>query len=253
MTDQPTKPSESQSISRAVAVLRAVAERPGASLGEIAKATGLARATVQRLVGALNGEGLLARSFGQQGVYLGMELARLASKVALDARLLFRPAMAELHATVGENIDLTVLEQGRVIVIEQFASNETIQVISHVGQQHPIHCTANGKAHLGQVTRTEALALLGDDLPRYTSNTITDPDALMSQVAAFQGSGIYVDQEEFGSDICAIATTLPAVGGRKLAISLAMPASRFRRREDELKAILLKFRNTIQSSFGNSI
>ncbi|QYZ69587.1 IclR family transcriptional regulator [Neotabrizicola shimadae] len=253
MTEQRGKVGESQSISRAVAVLRFVADHPGASLGEIAKATGMPRSTVQRLVGSLNGEGLVTRSFGQQGVYLGMELARLGAKVALDARVLFRPAMEELHARIGENIDLTVLEQGRVVVIEQFASNEDIQVISYVGRQHPVHCTANGKAHLGQLSRIEAMELLGNDLPAYTKHTITDPKALMAQVEAFRQIGLYVDREEFGVDICAMATTLPDVGDRKLAISLAMPASRFQRREEEVKAALLDFRRTIQGSFGDSI
>lgn len=253
MAEERAKAGESQSISRAVAVLRVVADHPGASLGEIAKATGMPRSTVQRLVGSLSGEGLLTKSFGQQGVFLGMELARLGARVALDARVLLRPLMEELHARIGDNIDLTVLDQGRVIVIEQIASNEDIRVISYVGKQHPIHCTANGKAHLGQLSRDEALSMLDDNLERLTPNTITDPKALMAQVDAFRQIGLYIDREEYGSDACAVATTLPDIGGRRLAISIAMPSTRFQRREEEVKAALLDFRRAIAASFGASI
>lgn len=253
MTEDRAKLGESQSISRAVALLRHVADNPGASLGEIAKATGMPRSTVQRLVASLSGEGLLTKSFGQQGVFLGMELARLGAKVAVDARALLRPLMEELHGRIGENLDLTVLDQGRVIVIEQIASNETIQVISYVGKQHPVHCTANGKAHLGQLPRDEALAILGRDLPALTPRTITDPRALMAQIEAFREVGLYIDREEYGEDACAVATTLPEIGGRRLALAIAMPTSRFLRREEEAKAALLDFRRMLQSRFGASL
>lgn len=244
---------DSQSISRAVAVLRVVAERPGASLGEIAKETGLARSTVQRLVGSLTSEGLLTKAFGQQGVSLGMELARLGAKVNLNARTLLMPLMEDLHREIGDNIDLTILDHGEVLVIEQIASNEDIRVISFVGRRHPIYCTANGKAHLGQIPRDEALALLGDNLERLTPNTMTDPKAVMAQVDAFREVGLYIDREEFGMDACAVATTLPEIGGQKLAISIAMPAARFKRREEDAKAALLAFRRKVQSTFGKSI
>lgn len=247
------KAGDGQSISRAVEVLRAVADKPGASLGEIAKQTGLARSTVQRLVNALNSEGLITRVFGQQGVYLGMELARLGAKVNLDARTLLAPLMEDLHARIGDNIDLTTFDHGKVIVIEQIASNEDIRVISYVGKQHPIHCTANGKAHLSQLGREAALDLLAPPLEKFTPRTITDPAALTAQVDAFRELGLFIDREEYAEDACAMATTLPDIGGRRLAISIAMPAARFKRREEDVKAALIEFRRAVQEAFGASI
>lgn len=253
MAEGKQKASDSQSISRAVSVLRVVASQPGASLGQIAKATGLARSTVQRLVSSLSSEGLLTKTFGQQGVYLGMELARLGARVNLNARTLLMPLMEDLHQQIGDNIDLTVLDHGEVTVIEQIASNENIRVVSFVGRRHPIHCTANGKAHLGQLSRDKAMELLGTDLEALTENTITDPKAVLAQVEAFREVGLYVDREEFAIDACAVATTLPEIGGQKLAISISMPTARFIRREEDIKSHLLAFRRTVQATFGKSI
>ncbi|WP_333675309.1 IclR family transcriptional regulator [Agrobacterium tumefaciens] len=252
-TDLNGKSGDSQTLIRSVAVMRFVADHPGASLGEIAKATTLPRSTVQRLVASLNSVGFVTKSFGQQGVYLGMELARLGAKVHLDARTLLAPMIEELHHRTGENIDLTSLEQGKVVVIEQKASNETIRVISYVGKQHPINCTANGKAHLGLLSRAEALQLLAGGMPKMTSNSITDAEVLLAQVAAFREVGLYVDREEYGEDACAIATTLPEIGGKQLTISVALPMARFLRREEEIKAALIDFRRSVQSTFGASI
>lgn len=253
VVQQAERTGDSQSIARAVAVLRAIGDRPGCSLGEIAKDTGLPRSTVQRLVSSLANEGLVTKVFGQQGVYLGMELARLAAKVNLDARTLLRPLMQQLHERIEDNIDLTALEHGRAIVIEQIASNEEIRVISYVGKEHPINCTANGKAHLAMLEPAEARRMIAEKAQKMTPRSITDPDTLMAQIDASRASGLYVDREEYGEDACAVATTLPPIGGRQLAISIAMPAARFARREDEIKASLIEFRETVTRVLGKSI
>lgn len=245
--------TEGQSLTRAVAVLHAIADKPGSSLGEISKATGLARSTVQRLVSSLNKVGFVTKNFRQQGVYLGMELARLAAHVNLDARKLLMPLMEELHAKIGDNIDLTTVDGCKVVVIEQIASNEDIRVISHVGREHPVNCTANGKAHLGMLAPEEALKLLEGELPRMTKNTITDRVELMAQIDFFRKTGLYVDREEFGEDACAIATSLPQIGGRQFAISIAMPKARFERREQAIRSALLAFRASVSQAFGDSI
>ena len=247
------RPSESQSINRAVTVLRAVAERPGASLGEIARATDLARSTVQRIVGALNTEGFVTKTFGQQGVYLGMELARLGAQVNLDARKLLRPLMQDLHERIGDNIDLTTLNGNQVIVIEQIASNEDIRVMSYVGKQHPIHCTANGKAHLGMLGPDDARRLLGPELNRFTPNSIVDPERLLDQIEEFRRQNLYIDREEYGLDACAVATTLPVIDGQQYAVSIAMPSARFARREDDLRVALIDFRHAVTAAYGSSI
>lgn len=86
-----------------------------------------------------------------------------------------------------------------------------------------------------------------------TSNSITDAEVLLAQVAAFREVGLYVDREEYGEDACAIATTLPEIGGKQLTISVALPMARFLRREEEIKAALIDFRRSVQSTFGASI
>lgn len=248
-----SRSTDSQSIARAVMVLHVVADHPGASLGTIAKQTGLARSTVQRLVNALNAAGLVTKIFGKQGVYLGMELARFGSRVQLSARTLLLPLMEELHAAMPENLDLTCFRDGKVFVIEQLASNEDIRVISYVGKQHPIHCTANGKAHLSMLPEAEALRAIGSQPERMTANTITDPRRLLHQIEAFRATGLYYDEEEYSEGVCAIATALPQIAGMDLTLSVAMPVPRYKRRADEAKAALLGFYAKVQDTFGPSI
>lgn len=245
--------SDGQSIARAVAILRALADRPGASFGQLASMTGLPRSTVQRLIGVLNHEGLVAKAFGQQGAYLGMELARLGARVKIDVRALLRPFMEALHARIGDNIDLTMIEGGRVFVIDQIASNEAIRVISFVGQSLPLHATANGKAHLAMLTREEALAALGPAPARLTPNTLTDPAAILAAIEAARPGGLFVDQDEYGEGASAMAVPLPGIAGHDVALSIAMPTSRFGRLRDEIGAALLDTRAELLQAYGPSI
>lgn len=245
--------SDGQSISRAVAILRALADKPGASFGQLAKMTGMPRSTAQRLVGVLAQEGLVAKAFGQQGAYLGMELARLGARVQIDLRAFLRPFMEALHARVGDNIDLTALEGGRVVVIEQLASNEAIRVISFVGMQHPAHCTANGKAHLSMLPREAALALIGPEPRAHTGRTLTDPAAILAAVEAAQATGLFIDNEEFGEGASAMAVPLPNIGGRDLALSIATPTPRFTRMKDEIAAALRDIRAQVLAAQGRSL
>lgn len=247
------KRSDGQTISRAVTILKAVSEHPGASFGQIAKMTDLPRSTVQRLVGVLNKEGLLTKAFGQQGTYLGMELARLGANVRIDARALLRPFMEELHTKIGDNIDLTILEDGRVFVIEQIASNESIRVISYVGLQHPVHCTANGKAHLSMLDHDAALDLIGEKPKQFTGRTETDPVKILAAITAAKPNGLFADDEEFDDGASAIAVPLPRIGGRDFAISIAMPSARLARQREVVGQALLTFREKFISEYGKSI
>ncbi|MCB1395303.1 MAG: IclR family transcriptional regulator [Rhodobacter sp.] len=245
--------SDGQTISRAVAILKVLAERPGASFGQIAAQTGLPRSTVQRLIGVLNQEGLVTKAFGQPGAYLGMELARLGARVRLDARALLRPFIEDLHARIGDNIDLTTLQGDRVFVVEQVASNEAIRVISYVGLEHPIHCTANGKAHLSMLPRERALELLRGPLKVCTPRTVTDPQAILRDIEASRATGVFVDDEEYSEGASAMAVPLPRFGDDDFALSIAMPAQRFARLRDEVAAALLAVREKIVAEYGKSI
>lgn len=253
MADTDKTRSDGQTIARAVAILKVLADRPGASFGQIATQTGLPRSTVQRLIGVLNAQGLVTKAFGQHGSYLGMELARLGAKVRLDVRALLRPFMEELHATIGDNIDLTTLEDGRVFVIEQIASNETIRVISYVGLQHPVHCTANGKAHLSLLPPEDARALIGAAPKRYTAQTMIKPAAVLAAVARMAATGLFTDDEEYDDGASAMAVPLPRFGGKDFAISVAMPTSRMTRQRAEVSAALLALRARVVAEYGASI
>ncbi len=240
--------SDGQSIARAVAILRALAEHPGASFGQLAAMTGLPRSTVQRLVGVLAQERLVVKAFGQQGAWLGMELARLGARVRLDVRALMRPFLQALHARFPDNLDLTMREGARIVVIEQLASHDAIRVTSYVGKELPWHCTAAGKAHLSLLAPEQAMAVLSGGLQAFTPRTETDPARVLAGVAAAEG--VFADRDEYGEGASAMAVALPPLGGAELALAIAMPTPRFLRLGAELAPALLTLRAEVEAAYG---
>lgn len=228
--------NEMRMIARAAAILRVLADHPtGLSLGQIAKTTGLARATVQRLVGALESERMVSTAAGVPGVRLGTELARLGSAVHRDLRGLFRPILLALQERVEDTIDLTELQGGEAIVIDQYASPRGLRVVSYIGNALPLHSTASGKAHMTQLSEMEIGKILGAPLgaplKRHTARTETDPKAFTALAQTADARICQIDDEEYADGVCAIALPIRGLIGGNYAVAISMPALRFNNRQ----------------------
>ena len=111
-----------QVIARAAALLRALERRPeGLSLGELAKAVSLPRSTVQRIVDALDDEGLVLAASASSGVRLGPALLSLAAATRFHIAEAARETLEALAKECGETVDLSVLDQHKVVFIDQVA------------------------------------------------------------------------------------------------------------------------------------
>lgn len=246
------KKSGGKSISKSFCILRIIAEHPGSSLGEIAKHTGFARSTVQGIVEGLQFENVVMKKEGLPGVFLGIELVRIAAKVEMDVRALFLPFMKRLSSQAGDNVNLTIFRDGKVTVIEQISSNEDIRAMSFIGKSQPLHCSATGKAHLSSFEPDQILEILGQDLRQYTPKTETNPHELLMQIQKFRKVGVFFDDEELSEGICAVATLLPSFGNSSIAVSVSMTRQGFSKYKQEVAANLLAVKSAVEQQFRAS-
>jgi len=230
-----------QVIARAASILRAVENEPGGlSLGDLASRLNLARSTVQRIVGALVEEGLLISAGPRSGVMLGPALTRLAAAAIIDTERLARPVLQELSTSIGETVDLSVLQSGTAVFVDQVVGTSRLVAISAVGEAFPLHCTANGKALLSRLSVSQRDRVLDTRLRRYTANSIVDRDALEDQLSEVAKTGLAWDIEEHSEGICAVGTAFIDPLGRDFALSVPVPASRFDGKRDKLGQALLR-------------
>src|SRR5919205_1721913 len=163
-----------QVIARAAQILRALDGEPhGLSLSQLSERLDLPRSTVHRVVTALSTEGLLASASPNGRVRLGPEIARFALPSRRELRLELRPHLQRLFDRLNETVDCAVLDGDHLRFIDQIAAPHRLRAVSSVGTTFPLHCTANGKAILAELSPDEVARVLPTRLRRCTDSTIT--------------------------------------------------------------------------------
>lgn len=159
--------SASQSLDRAVSILDAV-EGGAHRFTRIMEATGLARATTHRLVGALEEHGLLARYPGL-GYRLGPRLLRLANEAMreLPLRDLAHPVLQRLARSTGESAQLFVRSGDVRVCIDAVESANELRTIVPVGSSLPLYAGSAAKVFLAYGPDRERHARKAKDRERF--------------------------------------------------------------------------------------
>ena len=205
-----TKTSNVQVISRAAKILRTLRDHPkGLSLSQIAKEVGLARSTVQRIVTTLEQERFVAAASANGGIRLGPEIAMLAAAVHSDLREEIRPFLIQLSNQVNETVDLSVLDNGKVLFVDQIIAPHPLQATSQPGASFPLHCTANGKAILASLPIAEVgKTVTGATYNSILIQTITNRDELLKELEVVRKEGVAFAREEHIHGICAVGAAV---------------------------------------------
>jgi len=256
MSTQPLPRRESangvQVIERVGQIMRALyAETQGLSLSQLAERVHLPRSTVQRVVAALVREGLLASASPNGRVRLGPELGRLAaSRRELSDDL--APFMEQLHEQFDETVVCSVIDGDMQRCVAQIGAPHRLRTEFPVGGYLPLHCTANGKALLAELSPEEVRRILPPRLPRLTPNTITSLRRLEEHLAVVRDVGVAFDHEERSLGICAAALAVRDHLGSPASICVAVPTERFEGRERELAAAFVALRGDIRQALGTA-
>ncbi|MBR1217803.1 IclR family transcriptional regulator [Bradyrhizobium sp. U87765 SZCCT0131] len=240
-----------QVIARAASVLRALEGKPdGLSLGEIARAVGLARSTVQRIVAALANEDFVTEAQPGRGVRIGPGLARIAASLSSNFTDILHPHLVALRDEVGETVDLSILSGGSAVFIDQIPGQQRLVAVSGIGERFPLHCTANGKAILSCFAKEDAAALIDKSVTEHADYPIADRSRLLKELDATRRKHLAFDLAEHGIGISAVGTAMVDPFGRPVAVSIPAPTHRFNAEREMLSAALLRFREKLQSIVG---
>jgi IclR family pca regulon transcriptional regulator len=224
----PTGPTDFvQSLERGLAVIRAFdADHPELTLSDVARATGLTRATARRFLHTLVELGYVrynGRLFALRPRILELGHAYLSS---LGLSEVATPHLQTLVAAVHESSSVSVLDGDEVVYVARVPTRRIMTVVISVGTRFPAYATSMGRVLLaGQSDEWLDGYLTSAQLAPLTRKTITDPARLRAELMRVREQGWALVDEELEEGLRSIATAIHDSRGKVIAaINVSAPA-----------------------------
>lgn len=220
-------------VQKALAVLVLVAENATAvPLATICKALKLPKTSAFRYLQTLVEADFVAYDETSNAYSIGPKFRSLAkADIGLHRlRMVARPHLVELVSEFNETVNLAVLLDGVVNYVDVLEGTRLLRIQGRVGDRHPLHSTALGKAMLACMPEASRKAELSRPLAARTSRTLIASDLLERQLRLVERHGYATETEENDDDAaCVGAAIVDEAGFPIAAISLSAPKTRLGR------------------------
>ncbi|MHC9235417.1 IclR family transcriptional regulator [Pseudooceanicola sp. 502str34] len=232
-----------QVIARAAAILRLMGDHPqGLSLSAIAAEVDLARSTVQRIIHALEVEGLAEPAGPQGGFRLGPSLSQLVYRRQMDIVGEVRPHLEALCADLGESVSLCGVSGDKLNTMDRVIAEQPLRVVFPLGTiPHPVWALAPGRAILAEWPAARVRALLAPQM------SATEVEAELSSLAAQRDATL--DKYQINEGLEAFAVPLRTHMGL-YSLAAILPACRAETRGPQIHEALRRRRDEIEASIG---
>ncbi|WP_414482539.1 IclR family transcriptional regulator [Limnochorda sp.] len=208
-----------QAVERAFLLLDVLSHRE-AGVSQLARATGLHKATVHRLLQTLLHVGAVEVGAEKGRYRLGLRLLELGGRVLarFELREVAGPYLARFRDETLLTVHMAVLDGTDIVYIEKLDAPTSIHMASTVGSRFPAYCTALGKAILAHLPEAELEAVLSQtEFEARTPRTITSADALREHLAMVRSRGYAVDDSENEEGIRCVGAPIFGYTGRVMA------------------------------------
>lgn len=215
------------SVSHAIRLveLLSTANKP-MNVSQIAKELDLPRPTVYRLLKTLGDHNWISSEATAYRIsYRLLEIfSRAGGSFALSKAV--EPVLQELVQRIGETAHFAVLDGDAVTYLAKVESPHPIRMFSYIGWRGPLHATGAGKALIAWSPEDTPARVAAKTLERHTSHTITEGQALLSEIASIRKRGYALDEEELIEGLTCVAIPLIVDGVLLGAFSVAGPTTR---------------------------
>jgi DNA-binding IclR family transcriptional regulator len=221
------------SLSRGLQILHLLAEenRP-LGVTDIAERLAVDPSTSYRLLATLEKHKFI-RQEPSKKYTLGFGAVKIASALLrqIDVAAIAPPYLRELMLSSGESAHVAVADGNRATFVAQASAAGMLRVDTPLGSHEPLYCSAVGKALLAEADPLRVRTLIGSaPLTRYSPNTITNLEMLMTELQRTRDRGYAFDDEELHPGVRCIAAAVRDHSGTIVAaVGISAPASRLTR------------------------
>ena len=245
-TSKPVIKEGTQSIHRAILLLKAVAKanEKGFRLFQLADAVGLPVATAHRILQALVSEGLLEYDPALKSYHIGIGLYSLGNRATRFAlRSKYRSCLENIARETQDSVYLIVKSGLDALCIDSIESQSTIRIMTYtIGSREPLGIGAGSLALLSFSSDEDIKSVLQANRLRYKSNNGTSLSTLKNQINTARKLGYVFNKGNYMMGINAVGAPLfDKAGEVTAAISVASIAERIDIVRSKEIAMLIKF------------
>ena len=209
------------------------------TLADMSRATGLTRATARRLLHTLVTLGYVCtdgRTFELTPRVLDLGFAYVSSLQLPD---IAQPFMEALSDRVHESVSASVLDGTQIVYVARVNTQRIMGISLAIGSRLPAAWTSMGRVLLAGLTDSRLDEFLeGLVVTGLTMQSITDRDALRTEIRAVRTQGYALIDQELEEGIRSVAAPLRDRRGRTLAaVNVGTHAARVTLKE--LRGVIL--------------
>ena len=219
-----------QSLARGLAVVKAFdAAHPQRTLSDVAKATGLTRATARRFLLTLVELGYVRTDgsrFWLTPRVLELGYSYLSSLTLPDVA---RPHLEALAAAVHESTSVSVLDGADIVYVARVPVSRIMTVSITLGTRFPAHATSMGRVLLAGLSPEDLDTYLDRaDLTALTGRTVTTVADLRAELDTIRRDGFCIVDQELEEGLRSLAAPIrDAAGTVVAAVNISTHAARY--------------------------
>lgn len=216
-----------QSLARGLAVIRSfTAETPRQSLSEVARATGMTRASARRFLLTLETEGYVrtdGRDFALTPRVLELGFSYLSAQSLPE---LAQPHLETLSRATGESSSASVLDGLDIVYVARVPTRRIMSVGITIGTRFPAFATSMGRVLLASASAADRDTYFASFTPTpFTARTTTAEDALRAELDRVSEQGWSLVDGELEHGLRALAAPVRRGGSVVAAINVSMPST----------------------------
>jgi IclR family transcriptional regulator, pca regulon regulatory protein len=227
--ETPGRADTLQSLERGLAVLQVFSrENPRLTLSDVARLTGVTRATARRILLTLQHLGYVradGRLFSLTPRVLSLGFGYLSSLNLWD---IAQPFMEELVEQTHESCSAATLDLPDIVYVARVPTRRIMTISLGIGSRLPAHATSMGRVLLADLPDDELDAYLATGpFTAHTELTTVDPDELRTAVRRVREQGWSLVDQELEMGLRSISAPIRGADGRAVAaLNIAAAAPR---------------------------
>jgi DNA-binding IclR family transcriptional regulator len=214
----------------------------------------MAKSSAHDLMSSLSKLGFLTKTEDNR-YRLGWRLVTLSETLlaTTELRKESHSVLEDLALEYQETIHLAILDDTQAVYVDKLEGRQAVRVeLTSLGARLYAHCSALGKVLLAFKDEKQVRSIIQTaGLPRFTDHTITDEEDLIQNLVKIRKQGFAYDLEEILPDLCCVAAPIYDHTGNVIAaISMSIPAFRFRRSQTDFRDGVIRAAKSISKRLG---